>query len=125
MAGLTDALAARLATRRVQVETGTRVHDLEVRDGRLTGEVLGTVVDRARKAELLAEIAAREGVPLSQTVAVGDGANDLDMLAQAGTAVVVEDAPAEVLALADHIIAGPSTAGLVRGLADLGLIAPS
>ena len=40
-------------------------------DGRLTGEVLGPVVDRARKAALLAEIAAAEGVPLSQTVAVG------------------------------------------------------
>ena len=59
---------------------------LEVVDGRLTGEVLGPVVDRARKAPLLAEIAAREGVPLSQTVAVGDGANDLDMLAAAGSA---------------------------------------
>lgn len=67
---------------------------LEIIDGRLTGEVLGPVVDRARKAELLAEIAAAEGVPLSQTVAVGDGANDLDMLAAAGMGIAFNAKPA-------------------------------
>lgn len=67
---------------------------LEIIDGRLTGEVLGAVVDRARKAELLAEIAAAEGVPLSQTVAVGDGANDLDMLAAAGMGIAFNAKPA-------------------------------
>jgi phosphoserine phosphatase len=67
---------------------------LEIIDGRLTGEVLGGVVDRARKAELLAQIAAVEGVPLSQTVAVGDGANDLDMLAAAGMGIAFNAKPA-------------------------------
>lgn len=67
---------------------------LEISDGRLTGEVLGPVVDRARKAELLAEIAAAEGVPLSQTVAIGDGANDLDMLAAAGMGIAFNAKPA-------------------------------
>jgi phosphoserine phosphatase len=67
---------------------------LEIVDGRLTGEVLGGVVDRARKAELLAEIAAAEGIPLSQTVAVGDGANDLDMLAAAGMGIAFNAKPA-------------------------------
>jgi phosphoserine phosphatase len=68
-------------------------NELEVLDGRLTGEVLGTVVDRARKAELLSQFAALEGIPLSQTVAVGDGANDLDMLARAGLGVAFNAKP--------------------------------
>jgi phosphoserine phosphatase len=67
---------------------------LEIVDGRLTGETIGPVVDRARKAELLAEIAAAEGVPLSQTVAIGDGANDLDMLAAAGMGIAFNAKPA-------------------------------
>ena len=49
-------------------------------DGRLTGRTVGPVVDRAAKAQFVREIAAKEGVPLDQVVAVGDGANDLDML---------------------------------------------
>jgi phosphoserine phosphatase len=55
--------------------------------GLLTGGVEGTIVGAARKAELLKEIAAKEGVDLSQTVAVGDGANDLEMMAVAGLGV--------------------------------------
>jgi phosphoserine phosphatase len=62
-------------------------------DGVLTGEVVGDVVDRARKAEALRSFAAREGVPLSQTVAVGDGANDLDMLAAAGLGIAFNAKP--------------------------------
>jgi phosphoserine phosphatase len=60
---------------------------LEVKDGVLTGKVEGRVVDRARKAEFLRELADREGITLSQTVAVGDGANDLDMLSAAGLGI--------------------------------------
>lgn len=56
-------------------------------DGRLTGEVDGVIVGRGRKAELLRAIAAAEGVDLSQAVAVGDGANDLEMMAAAGLGV--------------------------------------
>ena len=55
--------------------------------GRLTGEVRGTIVGRERKAELLAQIAKDEGIDLSQVVAVGDGANDLKMMATAGLGV--------------------------------------
>ena len=65
----------------------THANDLEVIDGRLTGRLEGRVVDRARKGELLAELAGRAGIPLAQTVAVGDGANDLDMLSRAGLGI--------------------------------------
>lgn len=60
---------------------------LEVVDGRLTGRVLGDVVDRAEKARALRRFAAAENLPLSRTVAIGDGANDLDMIAAAGLGV--------------------------------------
>jgi phosphoserine phosphatase len=68
-------------------------NELEIVDGRLTGEVVGPVVDRRRKAEVLAEVAAAEGVELAQTVAVGDGANDLDMLAAAGLGIAFNAKP--------------------------------
>ena len=60
---------------------------LEIADGRVTGRLLGDLVDRAGKAEALRTFAERFGVPLSQTVAVGDGANDIDMLEVAGLGV--------------------------------------
>ena len=68
-------------------------NELEVADGRLTGRVLGPVVDRRRKADLLREFAGKEHIPLSQTVAVGDGANDLDMLATAGLGIAFNAKP--------------------------------
>nr|WP_279672342.1 phosphoserine phosphatase SerB [Flexivirga meconopsidis] len=68
-------------------------NQLEVRDGKLTGRVLGTVVDRAEKARALRRFAQTEGLPLSRTVAVGDGANDLDMLAAAGLGVAFNAKP--------------------------------
>ena len=79
---------------------------LAVVDGVLTGEVQGPVVDRAGKARLLARIAAAEGVPLSQTVAVGDGANDLDMLAAAGLGIAFNAKPV-VRAQADTTVSVP------------------
>jgi phosphoserine phosphatase len=66
---------------------------LEIVDGRLTGRVRGQVVDRRRKAELLERVARKEGIPLDQTVAVGDGANDLDMLARAGLGIAFNAKP--------------------------------
>ncbi len=66
---------------------------LEIVDGRLTGRLLGPVVDRAGKADALSRFAAAAGVPLSQTVAVGDGANDLDMLARAGLGIAFNAKP--------------------------------
>jgi phosphoserine phosphatase len=68
-------------------------NELEVVDGRLTGRLVGRVVDRARKAEILHEIAAVEGCSTDQTVAVGDGANDLDMLAAAGLGIAFNAKP--------------------------------
>lgn len=66
---------------------------LEVVDGKVTGRVLGPVVDRARKAEVLREICAAEGIPTEATVAVGDGANDLDMLGAAGLGIAFNAKP--------------------------------
>ncbi|WP_431963516.1 phosphoserine phosphatase SerB [Actinacidiphila sp. bgisy160] len=66
---------------------------LEIVDGKLTGRVTGEVVDRAGKARLLRRFAAEAGVPLSQTVAIGDGANDLDMLNAAGLGVAFNAKP--------------------------------
>nr|WP_030120073.1 phosphoserine phosphatase SerB [Streptomyces californicus] len=66
---------------------------LEVVDGRLTGRVVGEVVDRAGKARLLRSFAEQAGVPLAQTVAIGDGANDLDMLNTAGLGVAFNAKP--------------------------------
>jgi phosphoserine phosphatase len=60
---------------------------LEIVSGKLTGRLLGPIIDRAGKERVLREFASAAGVPLSQTVAVGDGANDLDMISAAGLGV--------------------------------------
>ncbi len=67
---------------------------LEVVDGTLTGRLVGPVIDRKGKAEALERFARLAGVPVSQTVAIGDGANDLDMLARAGLGVAFNAKPA-------------------------------
>ena len=69
-------------------------NELEVVDGKLTGRVVGEVVDRAGKARALVRFAAEHDVPLSQTVAIGDGANDIDMLQQAGLGIAFNAKPA-------------------------------
>jgi phosphoserine phosphatase len=66
---------------------------LEVADGRLTGRVVGEIVDRAGKAKALERFAALHGVGLAQTVAVGDGANDIDMLSAAGLGIAFNAKP--------------------------------
>jgi phosphoserine phosphatase len=66
---------------------------LEVSDGKLTGALTGPIVDRAGKARALQRFAAESGVPLSQTVAVGDGANDIDMLSAAGLGIAFNAKP--------------------------------
>ena len=68
-------------------------NELEVTDGRLTGRVVGDVIDRAGKAEALRRFAAEAGIPIKNTVAIGDGANDLDMLAAAGLGVAFNAKP--------------------------------
>lgn len=67
---------------------------LEIQDGKLTGRLTGDIVDRAAKARILRTIAQAQGIPLEQTVAVGDGANDLDMLQAAGLGIAFNAKPA-------------------------------
>jgi phosphoserine phosphatase len=69
-------------------------NELEIIDGRLTGRVVGSIVDRAGKAKALRDFATQAGVPMEQTVAVGDGANDIDMLTAAGLGVAFNAKPA-------------------------------
>ncbi|WP_407345814.1 phosphoserine phosphatase SerB [Pengzhenrongella phosphoraccumulans] len=73
--------------------TRTRANRLEVAGGRLTGRVRGAVVDRAAKEAALREYAAAEGIDLAHTIAIGDGANDLAMLAAAGFSVAFNAKP--------------------------------
>ena len=67
---------------------------LEVSGGKLTGRITGQLIDRPGKERMLRQFAAQAGVPLSQTVAVGDGANDLDMIAAAGLGIAFNAKPA-------------------------------
>ncbi|QLQ11844.1 MAG: phosphoserine phosphatase SerB [Nocardioidaceae bacterium] len=68
-------------------------NELEIIDGKLTGDIVGDIVDRAGKAEALVRFAGDVGVSTEQTVAIGDGANDLDMLAVAGLGIAFNAKP--------------------------------
>ena len=68
-------------------------NELEVVDGRLTGRLVGDILDRAGKADALRRFAADSGVPVSATIAIGDGANDLDMLNAAGLGIAFNAKP--------------------------------
>jgi phosphoserine phosphatase len=78
---ITDRLAADLGI------DFARANELEIVDGKLTGRIVGDVVDRAGKAKALREFAARSGLTEKSVIAIGDGANDLDMLNAAGLGV--------------------------------------
>ncbi len=67
---------------------------LEISGGKLTGQITGELIDRPGKERMLRLFAAEAGVPLSQTVAVGDGANDIDMIAAAGLGIAFNAKPA-------------------------------
>jgi phosphoserine phosphatase len=68
-------------------------NQLEIKDGTLTGGYIGEIVDGNKKAELLKELAKKEGIHLSQTIAIGDGANDLPMLNLAGLGIAFHAKP--------------------------------
>ena len=82
-----EPVASELGIARVAANT------LEVIDGHLTGSLIGPVVDRPGKAAALRRFAAEAAIPLARTVAVGDGANDVDMLAQAGLGIAFNAKP--------------------------------
>ena len=84
---------------------------LEVVNGTLTGKVLGSIVDRAAKAEALREFALDAQVAMEDTVAIGDGANDLDMMAIAGISIAFNAKPI-VAEAADYSINEPSLASV-------------
>ncbi|WP_110205590.1 phosphoserine phosphatase SerB [Nocardioides daejeonensis] len=97
---ITDRIAAELGIHYAQA------NQLEVVDGHLTGEVIGEVVDRAGKAAALRRFAADVGVPESAVIAIGDGANDLDMLNAAGLGIAYNAKPV-VQAAADTAVNVP------------------
>ena len=83
-----------------------RANTLEIVDGHLTGHLIGPIIDRAAKADALRDFALIEKVELEQTVAIGDGANDLDMIALAGLGIAFNAKPA-VRAAADSALSAP------------------
>ena len=78
-------------------------NQLEIIDGRLTGEVLGEIVDGLKKSDLMEEIAVKERISLDQTIAIGDGANDLMMIGKAGLGIAFNAKP-KVREAAQHSI---------------------
>jgi phosphoserine phosphatase len=83
-------------TDRLAVDLGidfAAANELEIVDGKLTGRVLGEIVDRAGKAAALRRFAQESGLPVSATIAIGDGANDLDMLNVAGLGIAFNAKP--------------------------------
>jgi phosphoserine phosphatase len=83
-----------------------RANTLESKDGFLTGGLMGPIIDRAAKATALRDFAAIEKINIEQTVAIGDGANDLDMIALAGLGIAFNAKPA-VKAAADSAVSAP------------------
>jgi phosphoserine phosphatase len=88
--GFVEVLAPLMAELKVEYLAANR---LEIVDQKLSGKVVGDIVDRAGKANALRRFADEVGVPLEQTVAVGDGANDIDMLSAAGLGIAFNAKP--------------------------------
>ena len=83
-----------------------RANSLEIIDGVLTGKLTGPIIDRAGKAQTLIDFANLVGVGLEQTIAIGDGANDLGMITAAGLGIAFNAKPA-VIAAADSALSQP------------------
>lgn len=96
---------------------------LDIENGKVTGKVTGRIVDGARKAELLRELAQRDGISLEQVMAVGDGANDLPMLSIAGLGIAFRAKPL-VRQNADHAISSVGLDGILYllGVRDYDLV---
>ena len=96
-----------------------KANKLEIIDGKLTGKLEGSIIDRSAKLDALITFAKIEGVPISQTVAIGDGANDLDMIQAAGLGIAF-NAKAKVAAAAATTISGSDLSAvlLLMGLTD-------
>lgn len=92
-----------------------KANHLEVVDGKLTGRTIGPIVDRAAKAAALREFADQTDVPIARTVAVGDGANDIDMLTTAGLGVAFNAKPA-LQAVADIVVTAPNLDAVLDAL---------
>mgnify|MGYP003328364348 FL=1 len=98
--GFTEVIAPLLAALKIR---DFKANSLQIIDGRLTGKVQGSIIDRRAKAEFLREIAAIHQIPLAHTVAVGDGANDIDMIQNAGVGIAFCAKPA-LVEVADRVI---------------------
>jgi phosphoserine phosphatase len=83
-----------------------RANNLEILDGKITGNLAGPIIDRAGKANALREFAKDHSIALEQTIAIGDGANDLDMISIAGLGIAFNAKPA-VKAAADSSVSAP------------------
>jgi phosphoserine phosphatase len=90
-----------------------KANKLEIVGGVLTGHLIGPVIDRAAKAAALIEFATASGVYIEDTVAIGDGANDLDMMAVAGLSIAFNAKPI-VIQAADFAINEPSLSSVVE-----------
>jgi len=101
--GFINVIEPILATLKIEHYRG---NTLESKDGFLTGGLIGPIIDRAAKATALRDFAAIERVDIEQTVAIGDGANDLDMIALAGLGIAFNAKPA-VKAIADSAVSAP------------------
>jgi phosphoserine phosphatase len=101
-------------------------NELEIKDGKLTGNVIGPIVNGPRKAQLLLEIAEREGIRREQVVAVGDGANDLPMLDVAGLGIAYHAKP-KVKQTAEQALDSMGLDGILYllGMRDRELIPPA
>jgi len=89
-----------------------KANKLEIVAGVLTGGLIGPIIDRAAKAEALKEFASASGVAIENTVAIGDGANDLDMMAAAGLSIAFNAKPVVVEA-ADIAINEPTLRSVI------------